>query len=260
MANGIKAPSKLLVALELRGILELGSFVSCLPLLNQCPDGDGHPVLVLPGFMASDSSTKPLRYFLRKKGYQPYGWGLGRNYAKESYKDDLQHLVNQLFAKYGQKISIVGWSLGGVFARVIANTMPEKIRQVITLGSPFSGLTKRSNASGMYEYISGKKAGEIDTELLEQIEKLPDVPFTAIYTKTDGIVSWKTCVEYNTSYYAQNIEVIGSHIGLGHNPSALFLVADRLAQPEDNWHPYVSPKDYRKYLYPKYWKSAFGVA
>lgn len=260
MANKIKAPSKLLIALETRALLELGSFFTCLPLLRQCPNGDGHPVLVLPGFMTSDASTRPLRYFLRTKGYQSYGWGLGRNYAKESYKEDLEQLVEQLYQRHGQKVSLVGWSLGGVFARAVANTRSEKIRQVITLGSPFSGLTKGSNADGVYEYVSGRKAGDISPELLEQIEKLPDVPFTAIYTKTDGIVSWKNCIEYNTSYYAQNIEVASSHIGLGHNPTTLFLVADRLSQPENAWRPYMPPNNYQKYLYPNFWRGALRWA
>ena len=107
------------------------------PLLSLLPKGDGHPVLVLPGFMASDSSTSPLRKLLADLGYATFGWGLGRNVRIDQRRlREMEQLLLQIYQETGRKVSLVGWSLGGVFARELAKLQPDAVRQVISLGSP----------------------------------------------------------------------------------------------------------------------------
>lgn len=257
-----KKPSKLLVLLEGRTFLELGTFYATQCLLEkETPMGDGHPVLVLPGFLASDKSTKVLRAFLKKKGYAAYGWDIGRNLGRLSYNEALQQKILDLTEQHGQKVSLIGWSLGGVYSRLLANLMPEHIRQVITLGSPFRTLNRRSNVHWIYERINKEKAGNVAAEIAHLVEKLPPVPFTSIYTKTDGVVAWDNSIEIEESPIAQNIQVEGSHCGLGHNAVALYCIADRLAQPADDWRRFsFTRQGYKKFLYPDYWREEWGFA
>lgn len=257
-----KKPSKFLVLLEGRAFFELGTFYATQRILKKVtPMGDGHPVLVMPGFMASDKSTKPLRSFLKKKGYAAYGWDLGRNLGRLSYNEILQQRIRDLVEKHGQKVSLVGWSLGGIYARLLANVMPDHIRQVITMGSPFRVLNRRSNAHWLYERINNEKAGNVAAEIAHLVEKLPPVPFTAIYTKTDGVVAWDNSIEEQESSIAQNIRVEGSHCGLGHNAMVLYCIADRLAQPEHHWQKFsFTGQGCKKFFYPGYWQEEWGLA
>src|SRR6202165_4016928 len=146
-AQTLRPPSKTLMFLEGRAIHEFGAFLGALPLLSLAPKGDGHPVLVLPGLVASDTSTRPLRSFLKNRGYAVSGWGLGRNLG---LRDGVQHamvdLVRELSDSHGRKISLVGWSLGGLYARQLAKMMPDRVRSVITLGSRLAGAAKPPNA------------------------------------------------------------------------------------------------------------------
>jgi pimeloyl-ACP methyl ester carboxylesterase len=139
-AQTLRPPSRTLMFLEGRAIHELGAFLGALPLLSLAPKGDGHPVLVLPGLVASDASTRPLRSFLKNRGYAVSGWRQGRNLG---LRDGVQHamvdLVRELSDTHGRKVSLVGWSLGGLYARQLAKMMPDCVRSVITLGSPFAG-------------------------------------------------------------------------------------------------------------------------
>jgi pimeloyl-ACP methyl ester carboxylesterase len=240
--DDIKRPSPLLLLMESRALLELGAYFAFVPLLKtfeSLPKGDGHPVLVLPGFIASDVSTTLLRNFLGDLGYEAFPWRLGRNLADY---DQLEMLMNErvkwLRKRYLRKVSLIGWSLGGVYAREIARAMPNDIRQVITLGSPFRGIGKENNANWAYELIHGKSVRDIDDELVKRVCTPPPVPTTAIFTRTDGIVNWETCVENPEGPITENIEVLGSHCGLGHNPMVLMHIAERLAQPEGEWQPY----------------------
>lgn len=238
----IKRPSDMLLFLETRTILEIGAYFVTVPLLrslNTFPRGDGHPVLVLPGFVASDLSTTILRNFLSDLGYEAYPWRLGRNLADFDQVEGLiLERVKWLYKKYDRKVSLVGWSLGGVYAREIARSLPEMVRQVITMGSPFAGIGKESNASWLYEMIYGKKVQDIPEDVINRVLEPPPVPMTSIYTRTDGIVDWRSCIERKTGPITENIEVLGSHCGLGHNPMVLMHIAERLAQEEGNWKPY----------------------
>src|SRR6478735_768556 len=162
-AQTLSPPSRTLMFLEGRAIHEFSAFLGALPLLSLAPRGDGHPVLVLPGLVASDASTRALRTFLSGKGYAVSGWRQGRNYGlREGVQHAMVDLVRELSDRHGRKISLVGWSLGGVYARQLAKMMPERVRQVITLGSPFAAGPKATNAWRVYEMASGRRADEED--------------------------------------------------------------------------------------------------
>jgi pimeloyl-ACP methyl ester carboxylesterase len=229
-------PSRLLLALELRSILELHAFFASYPLMPRVPRGDGHPVLVLPGLAASDDSTRPLRTVLKELGYTAHGWKQGPNRGpRPGVEDGIATRLVELSDRYRRKVSLIGWSLGGVFAREQARRTPELVRQVVTLGSPFANEPKASNAWQLYEALSGRQVD--DWPGREAMKLPPPVPSTAIYTRTDGIVAWQGCREQE-SPTTQNIEVEGSHSGLGHNPVVLHAIAERLAIPEGEWWPF----------------------
>jgi hypothetical protein len=234
--HAIKPPSRLLFALELRTLPELGGFVASLPLLTALsPRGDGHPVLVLPGLVTSDRSTVPLRTFLKGRGYATYGWALGRNYGPlPGFEEKMLGRVKQLADKHGRKVSLVGWSLGGIYARQLAKMLPDEVRGVITLGSPFNGDPRATNAWKLYEFTSGHKVDDRERHMGGAISDSPPVPTTAIYSRTDGICAWQCCVEHEGPR-TESIEVEASHCGLGHHPAVVYAIADRLAQPEGQW-------------------------
>ena len=151
-------PSRELLLLEVRAIWELGAFFTAYPLLRLAPRGDGHPVLVLPGLAASDVSTRPLRKFLKDQGWAAHGWKLGPNRGPQPGAEArMQARIDELAARYQRKVSLVGWSLGGILARELARRSSANVRQVITLGSPFAGAPKASHAWQLYERQSGLK-------------------------------------------------------------------------------------------------------
>lgn len=236
----VKKPSKFwLITETTRAIIELGLYLPYKTFRNYDEQGDGHPVMVLPGFMATDVSTKPLRKFLSKLGYESFGWGLGRNYANEDYLDALLDRVDQIYLENRTKVSLIGWSLGGIYARQIAKTNPHLIRQVITLGSPFSGITESNHAAWLHKIITDGKGTEVlDPDLIADIPKPAPVPTTAIYSKQDGVVPWEFCMEKDETNTHQNVQVRGSHLGLGINPSVLQIIEDRLQYSEENWVPF----------------------
>ena len=240
-------PSRELLLLEVRAVAELVAFFSMIPLLRLAPPGDGHPVLVLPGLAAGDLSTRPLRAFLKDRGYRAHGWKLGRNLGpRPGVEADMQARLAQLHERYGRTVSIVGWSLGGVYARELARRAPAHVRSVITLGSPFAGDPRASHAWELYELASGRRAD--DWPGRERMKQPPPVPATAIYSRSDGIVAWQGCLE-REGPASENIEVEGSHSGLGHNPAVLYAIADRLAQPEGQWRPFER-SGLRSLIYP----------
>ena len=219
-----------------RALTEMGLSYPFRTFLGSHPQGDGHPVLVLPGFMASDLSTAPLRKYLNKLNYTALGWNLGRNYAKVQFLEVLSERIDELYHLYGEKISLVGWSLGGIYARQLAKAKPQMIRQVITLGSPFRGVSQPNNVAWIYNLISGgKRVEDADPKLLADLPLPAPVPTTAIYTKEDGVVPWELCLEEKETDIHQNIQVRGSHLGLGVNHAVLHIIADRLQYSAKNW-------------------------
>lgn len=234
--------------LEGRALFELGAMAWLYPLLRQAPAGDGHPVLVLPGFLANGNSTLPLRHFLKSLGYAAHRWKLGRNLGVVGEKEEqLLARLRELRRRYGRKVSIIGWSLGGLYARELSWLAPDDVRLVITLGTPFrhhSGTT----VTLLYEDVSGQRVAQMDPRLLARLSQPPPVPATSIYTRTDGVVHWRCSLEQSAST-TENIRVHGSHCGLGHNPLVLWAIADRLAQPEDGWRPFARHA-LRRFAYP----------
>jgi pimeloyl-ACP methyl ester carboxylesterase len=217
---------------EARAVFEFNSSVMLSPLLMRAPRGDGHPVLALPGFLASDLSMAPMRRYLKELGYEAHAWNMGRNLGGVySKRKALRELLTRIYEQAGRKVSIVGWSLGGVYARDLALQAPDMVRTVITLGSPFANDIRATNATRLYELLSGEGVDDIPG-LREAIAGDMPVPATSIYSRTDGIVNWRTSL-LRPSATAENIEVhLASHIGLGVNPAALWAIADRLAQAE----------------------------
>ena len=248
-AQRLRPPSRTLMFLEGRAIPELGAFLGALPLLSLAPRGDGHPVLVLPGLVASDTSTRPLRTFLTSRGYAVSGWRQGRNLGpREGVQHAMVDLVQELTDTHGRKISLIGWSLGGVYARQLAKMMPDRVRSVITLGSPFAAGPKATNAWRVYEMASGRRADQEDARFGGSLAETPSVPTTAIFSRTDGICAWQGCME-KTSATSESIEVESSHCGMGHHPAAVYAVADRLAQAEGQWKPFQR-NGWRSLVYP----------
>ena len=234
----LRPPSLLLMLAEARSLLELNSSLLLSPLLMRAPKGDGHPVLALPGFLASDLSMAPMRRYLKALGYDAHAWNLGRNLGGvASKRGALRDLVQRIYATTGRKVSIVGWSLGGIYARDLGLQLPDMVRSVITLGSPFTSDVTATNATRLYEALSGEGIND-NPEIRQAIAGDLPVPATSIYSRTDGIVNWHTS-QLRPSSTAENIEVyLASHIGLGVNPAALWAVADRLAQAEGEFRQF----------------------
>ncbi len=239
----VDGPWKLYTALEGRAALEYPLWTLTSPLLGNLPSGDGHPVLVLPGFTAADRSTVPLRGLLRRLGYRTYGWKLGRNLGPTpEIVNGLNHRFESIIGREGRPISIVGWSLGGIFARELSRNYPDSVRQVVTLGSPIRMMPgDRSAASGLWDSLADQHDPEAIERMMDLNRPPLPVPTTSVYSRSDGIVHWKTCLE-SKGPFSENVEVFGSHCGLGFNPSVALVVADRLAQPADRWRRFRSPR------------------
>lgn len=224
-------------------MLELVALLPAYPLLRRAPRGDGHPVLVLPGFFATDFSTRTLRAFLRDRGYSAHAWKLGRNLGPNP--ELIAGMVERLRAlrqRHERTVSLIGWSLGGVYARELARNFPSDIRQVITLASPFRDLSATS-VPPLLRRFGSRHRPENDSRRAQLGEPIP-VPATAIYSKSDGIAAWRSCLE-PPGPESENIEVESSHLGIGHHPVVLLTIADRLAQPEGAWRPFQAPAGWR---------------
>jgi pimeloyl-ACP methyl ester carboxylesterase len=228
-----RPPSPWLMLMEGRAPWEYAATLAVMPWLSRLPSGDGHPVIVFPGLGASELSTRTLRGFLGQLGYAAHDWGLGRNRPRAGLMDACRRLVLQVSERHGRKVSLVGWSLGGVYARELAKQLEPQTRCVITLGSPFSGHVRATNAARAYELYSGRQV-QHDPVRAERLRRAPAVPTTSIYSKTDGVVAWQCSLNDDTPL-TENIEIQASHLGLGVNPLALYAVADRLRQDPAHW-------------------------
>jgi pimeloyl-ACP methyl ester carboxylesterase len=226
----------LLVLAEIRALWEGSAALALWPLLRLAPRGDGHPVLVLPGLTSSDRSTLLLRRYLKGRGYDVHGWGQGRNFGpRAGVEDRMVKKLKELHAKEGRKVSLVGKSLGGAYARFLANRHPKLVRDVVTLGSPIKGGPRSTHAWRVYEGLTGQ--GVEDASRMKHVARKPPVPTTSIFSRSDGIVAWRSSME-TTGPTSENIEVLGSHLGLDTHPAVLYALADRLAQPEGEWKPF----------------------
>lgn len=229
-------PSLYLRTLEGRAPLEAMTSLALWPLLVAGPRGDGHSVLVLPGLLASDDSTEMLRAYLRQRGFEAVGWGQGNNHGpRPGVVDGCLKLLRHLQQRSGRKVSLVGQSLGGVYARLLAAMASDSVRLVITLGSPLAGPASASHARRIYDAVSGPHAH--DEHLRELLRQPPRVPTSSIYSRSDGVVAWQSSV-LPAQPQVENIEVQASHVGMAMHPAVLHAVADRLAQPEGQWAPF----------------------
>ena len=237
--HDLQAPSLAMLALEFRAPLEFGALIPAWPALQRAPRGDGHAVLVFPGLSASDATTIPLRTYLGSLGYRTEGWSQGFNFGpRAGVLENAKRGLQTAFEQSKRKVTLIGWSLGGVYARELAKELPDMVRGVITLGTPFAGPPKSTNAWRIYELTSGRDI-EREHDTYDLVAP-PPVPTTSLYSRSDGIVAWQGSIQPGShkNPETENIEVIASHIGLGVNPSAWWAVADRLAQAEGHWRPF----------------------
>lgn len=203
--------------------------------------GDGHAVVIFPGLGADGTSVAPLRSYCRELGYDAFDWGLGFNTGPKGDLDawlgKLAEHVQALLAGHMLPATLIGWSLGGIYAREIAKLLTSRIRQVITIGTPFNATSDQTHAAWLYRVLNGKTP-VLDRSLSERLRTPPRVPTTSIYSRSDGIVAWQTCRHEKRSRLTQDIEIKGSHVGMGWNRTVLQVIADRLAQPLTRWRQY----------------------
>lgn len=229
-------PLSLLVTEPLRALLDaFGARLGSAAL----PIGDGHPVVVYPGLAAGSFATSHLRSFLKDSGFAAYDWESGINTGHTGELDDwlgdLVERVRELHREHGAKVSLVGWSLGGVYAREIARRCPEAVRQVITLATPFNSLGSGNHAGAIYTLFK-PEGTPLSPAVEARLRETPPVPTTSIYSKSDGIVAWRGCIEKRTGR-SENVEVSASHLGMVSHPQVMRIIANRLAQPEGQWRP-----------------------
>lgn len=251
VSRRIDPPSLPQLTLEQLWPIEYSAFTLARLLLRCLPEGDGHPVLVIPGFGAGDRSTASLRAVLNARGHSARTWRLGVNIGPHDRVTlGLDARLRELSEDGETQVSLVGWSLGGVYAREVARVHRSLVRQVITLASPFRFKTgDRGWASALYDLVA-PPVDPFPGRHIDEDDRVPlGIPSTSIYTRTDGIVRWHACIDRAGSR-RENIEVIGTHNGLGYNVAATIAIADRLAQPIDRWAPFRPPPALR-HLFPR---------
>jgi pimeloyl-ACP methyl ester carboxylesterase len=219
-------------------VRELPRLALRVPDLTRQPRGRGEMVLVLPGFGAGDASTIPLRSYLRWLGYEAHGWGLGANGGNvPTLVRHVIALVRRRAEESGARVRIIGWSLGGTLARETAREHPELVERVITMGTPVIGGPKYTAVADVYRQ-RGFDLDAIEAAVAERDRVPIRVPVTAIYTRSDGVVAWRACID-GSNPDVEHIEVDTTHIGLGINPEVYRIVAQRLARPrpDDTTYP-----------------------
>ena len=243
----VGSPHALNSILEPRALLEMALLPASLPLLMQAPHGDGHPVLLLPGFLADEMSLIALKLFLQSKGYEVHTWGMGRNLGfRSKHASALPQKIRYLHHIAGRKVSLVGWSLGGVFSLYGAESTLDCVRSVITLGSPVSvdalGSQSPPAVKALYRLVSHRLGAAAHVmqpraKSLREKRRLA-IPTSCLYSIGDGVVPPQEATIDGDPAFHENIQVPGSHLGMGFNGIVLAIVADRLAQPEGNWRPF----------------------
>jgi len=224
---------------EARAPIEAATLVPALPALLRGPKGDGHHVVAIPPFGAGDGFTTVLRWYLGRLGYHVHKWGQNEILALHRLSTVAVKRLDEICEEAGgAKVTLIGHSLGGIYAREVARAAPDHVRRVITVGSPFAGDLRSNVVWPMYEAVTGTRIKSIPPEVMARLNQPLPVPSTAIYSKSDGVVSWQTCIDAEAPT-TDNVEVPGSHIGLLHNPAVLQVIADRLAEPEGSMRPFV---------------------
>jgi len=205
------------------------------------PAGDGHPVIIFPGLGTDSAAVAPLREHCESLGYTAIDWGKGCNTGPQGemqpWLAELAEHTASLLSGHPDTATLIGWSLGGVYAREVAKLLAPQVRQVITIGTPFNAEADHTNVGWLFRLLGGN-APVIGPELSARLRIPPPLPTTSIYSRSDGVVAWETCRHAVQSQWVQDIEIEGSHIGMGWNPAVLDIVADRLAQRPVSWQPY----------------------
>jgi esterase/lipase len=226
--EAIQAPSASGLLGEVRGLLEIPRLVTRAPRLSRQPRGEGEAVLVLPGYGAGDASTSILRTYLRLLGYRARGWGLGRNRGDvEALLPRVADRVDRISRSEGGPVALIGWSLGGVLAREAARECPRAVRQVITLGSPVVGGPKYTAVAEVYRR-RGVDLDEIEARVAERNREPLQSPVTAIYSRSDGVVAWRACIDPYPND-VEHVEVETSHLGLGFSTEVYEIIARHLS-------------------------------
>ena len=209
----------------------------------------GHGVIVIPGFLGRDEFNQPLVDLLNNLGYKASGWMNGRNTGPRD--DVIERLMREVEFKNelcDGKISLVGHSLGGIYAREIARKMPENVEQIITLGSPFNiRRTSKTASSKLFWYMNEDTPA---TDIREQFSLAPPVPTTSVYSRSDVVIKWKNARQNPSHAKTENIEVYGSHCGLTQNAAVWYLLSNRLAQTAENWQKFDN-SGWRKLIFPQ---------
>jgi pimeloyl-ACP methyl ester carboxylesterase len=227
MASSIPKPSYWLYFTEgIRGTFDLLRGLLFLFFFKPVNKGNLAPVLVIPGFLTNDFSTYLLRRFLKKLGYTVYGWELGQNLGTIEDVNTLEQRVEVLYQKHNQKVILIGWSLGGVYAREIAKIEATYVRQIITLGSPFADPEAPNNAVWVYNLFSDFE--KLDAAWRAQLPIPAPVQTTALYSYQDGIVPWQACKEKVEDDLHTNILVRSSHFGFPSNPRVFKIIEEVL--------------------------------
>lgn len=252
----VAAPPRNKLWLETRALLDVAKMAAPLisVTLKRPPAEKGTPVIVVPGFGSDDRYTKPLRHYLTRRGFAAEGWGLGKNMAgvdlahslddlsenwqvenRDDYRgeasvpylcDRLTERVRARQVELGEPISLIGWSLGGYLAREAARDLPDKVDRVITLGSPIIGGPKYTAAAPFFQK-RGLDLDWIEQEVLKREARPIQQPVTAIYSKSDAIVSWHATVDHHNEN-VKHIEVDGAHVGLAFNPTVWAHIIEAL--------------------------------
>lgn len=242
--------------LEARSLIEWSSMICLYPFIPKRKKGKNKPVILIPPYLANDFSTSFVRRYLNSLGFKAYKWDLGANMIRSSYIPILEEKLEEIFDKHQEKVSLVGWSGGGIFAKILANRHPDKVAQIITIGAPIWGVMDLSTSiNGLFDFLRGKSLKERNKRFLDELESIPDVPITCVYTKTDGIVPWKHCIEAETyRKNIKNIEVYGSHSGLGANATVLLTIANSLSANLQGKEVNVLSKNFESLFFPKFWR------
>ncbi len=231
---------------EGRALLELALLSLAWPWLRRAPRGDGHPVLLLPGFLASDTALLVLKLFLRSRGHDVHTWGLGRNTGlHRSDVQALQQRLRDLHRHSGRRVSLVGWSLGGVFALLAVQEAGDCVRALITLGSPVSPDPQGSRSTPLvrqlYRWIAHPLGPNVHLQHPRmkryRAHERPPLPMSCLYSLSDGVVPPQEATLHGDPALHENIRVRSSHVGMAFNAHVLSVVADRLAQPGGAWRP-----------------------
>lgn len=252
----IPSPPLYNVLLEGRSFLEWSTILCIYPFIPKRSKVKNKPVLLIPPYLGNDLSTSFVRKYLKSLGFKTYKWDLGVNMVKSHYIPKLVEKLDEIYVKHQEKVNIVGWSGGGIFAKIIANRYPDKVAQIITIGSPIWGLMNlKTPLINLFEFFRGKTLKKRNEKFLRELEKVPDVPVTCIYTKTDGVVPWKHCMEIQTHRKdINNIEVFGSHSGMGANATVLLTVANALISNLQGKEVKTISTNIESLFFPKYWK------